>query len=335
VRRTASSAALAAKALVGGLAVALTLAAGPVVSGADGQAVEPAQTRPRDVTLCELSKAPSSFDNSRIRLTAFVKFAFEDFTVWDPACAPSDSDFALWVTYGGSASSGAIYCCPGEGIPRAEKAPFPLSTDETYRGFRGLLEKERDTMVRATVVGTLLMRREGTTPIDRMTSSYGHFGCCSLLVIERIESFEPHQRKDLDYSTSSGFYAGRDLRCKEAENRQWELKDDNGQDVLDPWSGKHELFIRQQTTAERGERSWAFTDPVRVALEAARKVHGDSVKSLKRLKSPQGVQILEWQHDLKVTTVVVSRPYWLSFYSPSSQVPWVVTAMKTAWCEKL
>jgi hypothetical protein len=43
--------------------------------------------------------------------------------------------------------------------------------------------------------------------------------------------------------------------------------------------------------------------------------------------------VFEWQHNQRLTTIVVSRPYWLSTYARSSAVAWVATAMKTAWCE--
>ena len=289
---------------------------------------------PRELTFAELAKDPSVFDKQRIRLTAFINFAFEDFRMWDPECPENKTDFALWLTYGGTANSGAVYCCPGEATPRTGALSFPLVEDMKYRDFRSLLNKERDTVVRATVVGTLLARPKAGTPAERLFGGgYGHMGCCSLLVIEQIASFEPHVRKDLDYSATSGFYAGNKLRCR-GWSEHWELTDVNGDTFLGPSYGGGQSLIREQGAADSGERSWAFADPARVALEAVRRGHGDSVKSLKRVQALQGLIVFEGRHNKSVTTVVVARPYWLSYYAKSSKVAWVVTAMKTTSCSE-
>src|SRR5579871_2262953 len=80
-------------------------------------------TPPIDVTYCQLTRDPGAYNKKRIRLTAFVTFGFEDFTIVDPKCTLPDrlSTFSVWVTYAGDVNSGAIYCCPGEG-PRRPQA---------------------------------------------------------------------------------------------------------------------------------------------------------------------------------------------------------------------
>ena len=94
-------------------------------------------------------------------------------------------------------------------------------------------------------------------------------------------------------------------------------------------------FIRAQRRAEGGESRRAFDDPTRVALEAVRQVRGAAVKSLNRRKQAPGLMVFDYERDGKRTTVVVARPYWLTFYSSSSQVVWVVTKLESQWCEKL
>jgi hypothetical protein len=274
---------------------------------------------PRDVTFCQLASDPAAFDGAQVRLTAFINFAFEDFTLWDPTCSWNRVGSGLWLTYGGVVNSGAVYCCPGEGLPRQGAAPYPLVDDQTLRDFRTLLAREGDTVVRASVTGTLLVRKEPKTILDH--SGYGHMGCCSLLVITRVEYFEPHVSKDLDYSASLGYYDARDLRC-ESGRLEGNLS----------FSDKTALLVAQ-AAADRGDRDWALRDPGRVALEAAQRVHGAEVKSLRRVKSSPGRQVFEWEQNRRLTTVVVARPYWLSKYAQTSAVAWVVTVMKTESCD--
>jgi tetratricopeptide (TPR) repeat protein len=285
-------------------------------------------TGPTDVTYCDLTRNPERFDKQSIRLTAFVNYAFEDFTLWDPACTPPpNSEFRAWVTFGGDLSPGVPYCCPGEGGTRTGATPYPLTKDQTFERFQRLLQTERDTVARVTAVGTLLAKSEGKTAIERATGGggYGHFGCCSMFVIERVESFDAHARTDLDYSASAGFYDQGGCKWR---SLRWELEDAFG-------SGSTTARgIREQIDAEAGDRAWAFADPHRVALEAARTVHGSPAKSLKLVKKSSSRHVFEWDHDHQITTVVVTRPYWLSYFARASDVVWVVTAMNTADCHK-
>ena len=271
---------------------------------------------------CELVSNPQAFHNTRVRVTTFVEYEFENFTFSDPACLePPSGSFSVWVTFGGSRSSGAIYCCPGEGGGRATPTPYPLVEDSIFKAFHSLLTKERDTIVRFTVVGTFLAAgKEG---------GYGHIGCCSLFVLERVESFDPHPRKDLDYSASLGSGEIR-LACRESSMWQYDT------DPLPNVTGDRQDYqIREQAAADSGERSWLFDDPQRVALEAMRKAYGDGVTSVKRVKASPSRQVFVWSPAKdKLTTVVVARPYLLSLSARSTQVAWVVTSMVATRCEK-
>jgi hypothetical protein len=261
-------------------------------------------------------------------LTAFVSFAFEEFQVWDPTCSRSRADFSLWVTYGGALNSGAIYCCPGEVGARSVAVPYPVVDDKTLRDFRSLLIKERDTVVHATLVGHLLVKPSA----DQSFGGYGHMGCCSMFVIEQVESFEAHTRKDLDYSSTAGDGEGRQLPCK-GGGTHMDLKNPDGTVHYGVGFNGGTQFIREQAAADSGERSWAFTAPARVALEAVQREHGNAAQSLKRTKAKRGRQVFEWEHDRKLTTVVVTRPSWLASYAKTDQVAWIATAMETAQCD--
>ena len=143
---------------------------------------------PRTATVCEMSKKPDGWDHVRVRLTAVATQDFENFSLTDPACG----DAALiWLTYGGSVSSGTIYCCPGEGGESTRRKPLvlegvalPLVEDAIFHRFRALRGTHARTVARVTLVGTFFA---GEKNVGR---GFGHMGCCSLLVIERVESFE-------------------------------------------------------------------------------------------------------------------------------------------------
>jgi len=276
---------------------------------------------PRNVTFCEMAKDPQSFADARVRLTATVLFAFEHFTLWDPDCATNDANFELWVTYGGVVTSGAVYCCPGEGrrADRATPLPAPVVQDNVLKAFRSMLLKERDAVARATLVGTVWLKSD--------QEGYGHFGLSSLFVIERVLAFEPHNRKDVDYSVDAAYHQARELPCGYNTSSDWHTGGRWYRDRL------VERFVRLQVAADLGERAWSLTDPARVALEAIREVRGETVTSLRRIRSSPARQVYDWARDGRVTTVVVSRPYFLVRYAKSAQIAWVPIELETKWCK--
>jgi len=292
-----------------------------VMSWGSPQAKSP-RSEPKDVTLCELAALPQQFHQGRIRITALVSFEFEHFALADPGCEfPKGSDFQAWVAFGGDVPSGAIYCCPGEGVSGQPPAPsknaaIPLVDDRATRNFRALLAKEGDTIVRASLVGTLLVKPDDRSPLGTM-SGYGHMGCCSLFVIEQVVRFDDHNRKDLDYSSTAGGYEGRSCRNGSIDSeRVWD------------WP----KAIQLQQEADAGARRWTFDSPERVALEAARAKYGQAVTDLIRVKTIPGRQVFEWRHDRWWTTVVVSRPSWVSYFAKTKEVARMTTAINTATC---
>src|SRR6476659_5349389 len=111
--------------------------------------------------------------------------------------------------------------------------------------------------------------------------------CCNLLVIEQIEQFDDHTRKDVDYRASGGFY---DSRHCWASGWQWETD----------WT-EHQAVLEQQA-ADEGSRGWAFSDPERVALEALKRKHGQDVAGLTLMKTTPAMRTYEWRHGRKWST---------------------------------
>jgi hypothetical protein len=229
------------------------------------------------VTYCQLSRDPAAHNHELVRLTAFVTHGFEDFHLTDPSCATQG--FSVWVMYGGKVQSDTAYCCPGESAKArpesmtVEGVQIPLVDNPTFRKFTDLLKKEPDTTVRVTALGRFFSGEKRT--INGVTSwgGAGHFGCCSLFVIQRVESFEAHTRTDLDYTAEAGWYEKEGCKFRT-------LRDQNHVSIAYP-DETTEQAIAQQRKADNGEAAWAFTDPQRVALESLKSVYPGHVPVLR------------------------------------------------------
>ena len=248
------------------------LAASPLAAQpAQSPSADPGQ-EPSSVSLCNIAKDPGTFNREMVRVTAFVSHAFEDFTLADPSCGGTSHDFHVWLMYGGQTQSNTIYCCPGEGGAGSRSKPLsvedisiPLVSDTTLGEFTDLLKKERDTTVRATLVGRFFAGKEETIRGSTYWRGYGHMGCCSLLAIQRVESFDPHARTDLDYTADAGWYEPTG-GCSTGFRWLRHISDSFGDEI--------QQTIAEQRLADRGERAWAFDDPMRVAVESLKLAPG-------------------------------------------------------------
>jgi len=287
-------------------------------------------SKPHEVRYCELSRNPSAYNHELVRLTAFVTHGFEDFQITEPDC-PTQR-FSVWLMYGGKAESNTVYCCPGEAgretrsdLLTVEGVQIPLVRDPTFQQFNELLKKEHDTTVRSTVVGKFFSGTKETVDTGTFWRGFGHMGCCSLLVIQRIESFEPHTRTDLDYTAEAGWY--------EDEGCKWASERDLIHVSVGNWNGAAQQGIAQQEKADQGQ-TWAFTNPQRVAIESLKLLYPGQLPALHNVKKTSARQVFRWRSENKSVVIVVARPYWLSFYAASSSVAWVTTMVKEAECKQ-
>jgi hypothetical protein len=284
-----------------------------------------AHSAPREVTYCELATNPQRFQRVRVRMTAFLESEFEHFTLNDPSCAlPQESVVRVWMTYGGDVPSGAIYAPGGEGfrgpVPKPRKdAEFPLVDDRTYSNFRGFLTKHEDVTVRVTVVGTFLAR---SPTGDGGVRGYGHIGCCSLLVVERVEQFDDRQPRGLDHTArgAARIAAARDAEVCEVQSGRVDYG----------WNPSDALPLQRE--AEAGSRRWAFDLPERVAREMWLSTYGEAPQDLVRVKQTPGLQIFESRTGSTLRTVVVIRPGWMSYFSKTNRIAWVASWAATAIC---
>jgi hypothetical protein len=282
---------------------------------------------PVEVSICTLKENPTAYNHTLIRLTGFVSHGFEDFTLLNPECPDWPE---IWLEYGGTRKSGTVYCCGASGDRgqrskqlEVENLSIPLIEDGMFSEFDRTLHDRPYTMVHATLVGRFFAGND-TKDHKNVFRGYGHMGCCSLLVIQQILQFDRHDRSDLDYSLDSDEPHTTKVGCYV-------------QDLLPTFNFANEL--KAQKFSDDGARDWTFVDPKRVATESLAgfaNVEPINVAGLRQKGSTRGRFVYEWKSKTKKTsyTIVISRPYWLSFYARNPEkVAWVTAAAYKAGCD--
>lgn len=243
---------------------------------------------------------------------------------------------AVWLEYGGKSKSGTMYCCgvtadrhrPKELL--VESIPIQLTEDDQFREFDKLIQPpfrsgRHGAIVHATLVGRFFAGQQVHYPKGTFWGGYGHMGCCSLFAIQEIRSVSPQDRDDLDYGASPDQPDIGKAGC--------------GYRILTPLRPEGDL-IKAQQEADLDQQDWVFDDPQHVASDAiARLVNIDakSITGLDEKRKAQGRIVYQWRPTRKAETymVVVSRPYWLSFYAHDpKRVAWVVVAAYVSSCGK-
>ena len=273
------------------------------------------------VSLCDLVKNPAAYDKKIIEITAFVSHGFEDFTLFDPRC--SSGMTSVWLEYGGKLSSGTMYCC-GVGRERSREKPLvvdgvetTLVQDEKLKQFDALLQREPDTVVRATLRGRFFAGKEMTLPGGKIWGGYGHFGMYTLLAIEQIVAVDPHDLPDVDYGSAPSY----------PEDEAGCYRESSG-------SGRDEAIERQHQ-AEAGASS-AFDNPMSVAAQYLSAVRSEPVDFRLELAERAPGRLL-----YKATSpdsplhywVIVSRPYWLTFFAKDRRrIAWTPIGSRQVGC---
>jgi hypothetical protein len=200
-----------------------------------------------------------------------------------------------------------------------EDIPTRFVDDARNQRFYDLLFPRRgNSVVHATIVGRFFATKQ-----VRYESSGMVRNTRNTLVIERIVAVDPQRSKELDYLALANEPELERAGC--------------GYDELTEDSTTGD-FLKAQEKADRGEDVWMFTDPKRVgskALSQLLSVDESSIK-LRVARRAQGRFVYEWQPKKNgdIYTVVVSRPYVLSFYAKDpNRVAWVLRAAYQAGCE--
>lgn len=221
--------------------------------------------KPLIVSICELQGHPNAYNHKLVQIQGTVSHEFEDFSIHDDRCP--DIRNGPWLMYGGDAPDDVTYCCNGTGNKNRveiEGIEVLLKKDQALKRFRRLLNSYRidkkakvrylQTDPTFSVTATLIGRFfAGKNPSKAgFGRGFGHLGCCTLLVIERVLSID---------QVVSNLKPG-ELNCY---THGWHEK-----------RGADSLALAQKEIAKSGEK-WRMKDPRRVATEAlSRYLNGSS-----------------------------------------------------------
>jgi hypothetical protein len=216
---------------------------------------------------------------------------------------------------------------------KVEHIPTTLVDDKQFREFDKLIQLRPDSTVHANIVGRFCSGHALTT--STVGGGYGHMGCCSLLMIQQVFSVAPHDRIDVDYGGATDAPNISEVGCWYRDLLSLEPPH------IDPKEQQQvSLAIEAQRHAELGQRAWSFDDPQRVAIDSlaqALKLEVDSIRGIKQTRAQQGRFVYEWKPDGKKLSymMVVSRPYWLSFFaSDPKKVAWIAVSAYETGCDK-
>jgi len=146
---------------------------------------------PEKVSVCALRSNPASYDHKLIEVSGVVSHEFEQFIIDDSRCVESEL-VHVWLEYGGKTSSGTIYCCPGSGVrTRPEPAvvegiAIPLIEDAPFKRFDARIQGKKRVSFRATLIGRFFAGNRERFENAKLWPGYGHFGCCTLLLIPQV-----------------------------------------------------------------------------------------------------------------------------------------------------
>ena len=157
--------------------------------------------KPEVVTVCALRKNPERWDHKLIRVTAYATHGYEESSIVDPACGDYRDGSEIWMEYGGQVDSDTMYFGPVSPRHRekdlvVQGRSLPLLNDAQFQKLDEMLQSTHHSrgvvVVAATVEGHFFSgkaRKEGETVTF---GGFGHFGCCSLFVIEKVDSVAEH-----------------------------------------------------------------------------------------------------------------------------------------------
>ena len=153
--------------------------------------------KPEVVTLCALRNNPERWDHKLIRVAAYVTHGYEESSIVDPACGDYRDGSEVWMEYGGQIGSDTMYFGPASLRHRekdliVEGVSLPLLNDATFKKLDGMLQSMSHSrgvvVVAATVEGSFFSGRPHKQGERETFGGFGHFGCCSLFVVEKVDS---------------------------------------------------------------------------------------------------------------------------------------------------
>lgn len=224
---------------------------------------------PLEVSPCLLESDPGAYHHKLVRVRSGMNFGFENFTLSGKGCGKTVEFSNVWLEFGGDIGAQTIYCCGDHSrTPQTEIKidgyVIPLEKNQELSEFLRLLNAAREKApnggpcydcyyyrVTASLVGRFFAggwpNEKQSTPLPK--AGYGHLGCCSLLVIERVSDVSAERTEIPDNAR---------FRCKK---HSWKWTPSEGSD-------------REERIAsvENGAESWRTKDWERVGVEAIRQL---------------------------------------------------------------
>jgi len=204
------------------------------------------------VPACDIRSDPALFDKQVVKARGIINLSFEDFTFTSKGC---DADTQIWLVFGGDVSAPAVSTVndnnrtPGTEF-QLNGVRYPITKDDSLRKFLALLTTSTRAgksvyEVTATLSGTFLAGEKAKAANDGHTyfRDYGHLGCCSLLIISKVEDVESSPPADLSLSGTAVMPDGRPA---------------SGVRVINATGGCCQPQLQETRTDERGH--FAFTD---------------------------------------------------------------------------
>jgi hypothetical protein len=302
------------------IAVLLTAILGnrvtPVMNGEQPKVEELMRVDP-----CTLSNNPAKYNHKLVEVSGYFSHSFENFSL----VVPCKGDASVWIEYGGLRGSNTMICCD---VPAEEQRPknlevegisVPLLNDENFKGFNAIINKEYDTIIKATVIGRYFSGEpfKGADGKIRWTG-FGHFGMNSLLAIQQVKSFEPHDRFDIDYRDT---FAGNDT----PENA------DHWFNTLAYWTENENDSLDYQKIAADAEANSNRNNPAEVAKNYLAKTLGINKSLLsepRKIQTLRGAIVYEWTlSKTRGFRVTVGHPYvLLPYLKDPANFPWIGVA---------
>jgi hypothetical protein len=157
-----------------------------------------AQPGPGETPLCTVLKDPHVYDHKYVKVRGTIRLGYQDFTLHSSDCTTKPD---IWLMFAGDVATPIESTwddterTPGANIVFAGSS-FSLAKDDNFLKLFSLITARRDKnplyRVTATLTGGFfaagakLLNSGG----NKLTSAYGNFNCCNLLLITAISDVE-------------------------------------------------------------------------------------------------------------------------------------------------
>jgi hypothetical protein len=294
---------------------------------------------PIRVTPCELAVNPPAYDGKMITVRSVVRIGFENSSLEDESCKNVDTT-SIWVTFGGDVEMPITYCCGNHKRKSRtsltiDGVKLSLKKDAQFERYMRLLTAVRKQAppgvpcfydcyqhsVKADLTGHFFAGTEWRRPESGkvLYVGYGHLGCCSLFVIEKVGDIESH---------ATQIPVGDNFQC---QNLSWLLHIDRTATKVQQQAGQGNL-LQQPDIESLGlklvkERMKNFDDDF---------VQGDTSSEYEGIFEKEKEARYIWLSKDKLTSYKVSfkRLDWLSLDANKVDArPWIPVKIERSACK--